>query len=312
MPNVFLYSALVGAVLVASGTVYLVYLNWGDEKLTGTLISLLLGAIVTTFVAVLSVLKSSTIESTFTSSVIFDQDERLPLLYRSDLGSSNAALRLWDLSRFGRPKVRKGPAGALELSIERPLDENAAFAFGCELLQYKVICDIRDKNRPGQTITSTVIGVGGIQTTKAYTPPKLTRVTSLSPEICFQVVSKNRFSNSESEKEAWMKGLILPEGTALKLVYLPESKKSGSEKRSVILEKPRFFKITITIEPTMSSTHALGIEMSPEQSARCKTYLYLVKMVASFDRLTAGNWQTAEYRKWVDWLFGELRESLAN
>ena len=53
-----------------------------------------------------------------------------------------------------------------------------------------------------------------------------------------------------------------------------------------------------------------GLALSPELAAHTQTYQFQVTMHANFDKVTAGNSQTQEYKDWANWLFSGLQDDL--
>jgi hypothetical protein len=52
--------------------------------------------------------------------------------------------------------------------------------------------------------------------------------------------------------------------------------------------------------------------VSPEVAAHCQTFQFQVTMRAKFDKMTAGNAKTQEYKDWVNALFAGVRERLGD
>lgn len=121
--------------------------------------------------------------------------------------------------------------------------------------------------------------------------------------------------NDESER--WEHGhLPLPKDTKVRLIHLASSSTNGVEKFIVKLEKPRFFVIDFTVEPLLATGMGIlpkGVSaVSPEVAARCQTYQFEVTMRAAFERITAGNQQTQEYKDWANWLFSNLQDRVGD
>lgn len=55
----------------------------------------------------------------------------------------------------------------------------------------------------------------------------------------------------------------------------------------------------------MNSSPA-GLNIDPEISKRCNTYMYIIRINTNFEKLTAGNWRTEELKSWVEWITNNL------
>jgi hypothetical protein len=91
--------------------------------------------------------------------------------------------------------------------------------------------------------------------------------------------------------------------------------RARSEKHAVVLTKPYFFTIEITIEPADFSGQ-MGIPansgISPELATKSKTLMFQIAMVARFERLTSGNRLTPELKDWTKWMFGRLQTKFSD
>ena len=84
------------------------------------------------------------------------------------------------------------------------------------------------------------------------------------------------------------------------------------EKYIIRLEKPLFFTIDVVIEPLGGVTGKVpnGIVFAQGVAERSETKFYQVTMRATFNKITAGNWQTEEYKNWADQLFANMSDAL--
>ena len=96
------------------------------------------------------------------------------------------------------------------------------------------------------------------------------------------------------------------------LLYIPPS--TGPEEHIVRLEKPLFFRIDFAITPLGGVGNGIvpkGVVLTPEVLARTQTFQFQITMHATFERITAGNWRTEEYKAWASWMFDRLKANLA-
>jgi hypothetical protein len=280
-------------------TVALVLLNW-SEKVYVPLLSLFLVGTVTTLVTILLLLNETKDETLFASHVIFDTNEHLPIDPSSLKGDSDLVGRLQELSRIGKPLTSTG-----DLKIEKPNNEWEEILFGAELLQYKILTVFRASQRYESLLQSKIVQGEGITTTSRSNYSTSDMQTLAAKEI----VGSNRFYNFDAEKIIWdFTGLRLPKGTKLTLYKSAESANYG-----ILIEKPLFFTIEITVQPSSGVNSILpkGVELIPSINATARTYTYRVTLRSHFHRFTGGNWRTEEYKAWWKGLSGELEEELA-
>src|SRR5262245_47825195 len=101
-----------------------------------------------------------------------------------------------------------------------------------------------------------------------------------------------------------MGGLRVPQHTKVEL-----QKSDGPEKHIIRLVRPGYFRFEITVEPVLAGrtqppegTHFLD----DKNTSTLTAYVCDVTMTAEFEKLTAGNWRTQYYKRWVNWLMAEL------
>lgn len=104
--------------------------------------------------------------------------------------------------------------------------------------------------------------------------------------------------------------LLLPKGTSLSL-QSSDSFEQVLSQRKILLNKPDYFHIEITIKPIFISEIGYkpeGINIDDELVKNCKTYTFVVKMNATFERITSKNSLTEKYIEWIQWLFSEIKK----
>jgi hypothetical protein len=82
-----------------------------------------------------------------------------------------------------------------------------------------------------------------------------------------------------------------------------------------MLDKPMFFRIEFEIEPLLATgAGALpkGLVLTPEVAARCQTFHFRVTMRATFEKITAGNYRTQDYKDWANELFSGVQATLGD
>jgi hypothetical protein len=296
-----------GSILLFAATLALVVLNWSEKTLTPFLSILMVGT-ATTLAALLVTLKESTIESAFATSVVLDTNDGAPPLIIPDASSPKLTSRLSELSSLGRPAINRD--GKTVITVQKPTDEAERFTFCSELLQYRIIHFIEELQRGGWTAGMRF----GASIATVRKPMRLSALQDYPGKTFLSVVASNRFSDSDMERFRWEHGHVpLPKKTMVSLIHVPTSPTTGVEKFIVRFKKPLFFQIDFLIEPLLATGMSVlppGLVLPPEIAARSQTYQFQVTMHATFDKVTAGNSQTQEYKDWANWLFSGLQEEL--
>lgn len=309
MGTAIIVVGVAGFLLLFAATAALVVLNWSEKTLAPVLSILLVGT-ATTLAAVLVTLKKSTIESAFPTTVVLDTSDGAPVFVIPDPASPDLTSRLSELVSLGRPVVNRD--GKTISTIAKPTTESERFTFVGELLQYQLVRTIEDLQRGGWTAGLTL----GASVATVDTAMTLADGESLSNQAVLSAVASNRFSNSDMEKFHWEHGRFpLPQNARLSLVHLPTSPSTGTEKHIVRLEKPMFFRIDFIVEPLLStSLGALpkGLVLDPHVATRCETYHFQVTMRATFEKITAGNSRSEEYKEWAPQLYSGIKEKLGD
>jgi hypothetical protein len=309
MATMILVAAIGGFVLLLGATVTLVVLNWSEKTLAPVLSILLVGT-ATTLAAVLVSLKESTIESAFSTSMVFDTVDGAPAMLIVDPNSPKISSRLSEFVLLGRPAINRD--GKTVMTVQKPTSDGERFTFCGELLQYRLLRAI-EKLQRGSRKFGQLFGTSMAIVNK---PLKLSNIQDYPGRAFLGVVASNRFSNSDMERFEWEHGHFpLPKGTNVSLIHLESSPVVGLEKFILRLRKPLFFQVDFVVEPLGSTGMGIlpsGLTLAPELTSRCETYQFQVTMKASFEKLTAGNSQTQEYKDWANWLFSRVREDLGD
>jgi hypothetical protein len=310
MPTLVLLLGAFGCLLLFIATIYLVKLNWSTKIITPPSV-IFLGAVVTTFITILLFLKETKIEAAFSASVIIDKTQNLPAMLPFNRENEKVSLRLSNVASLGRPFIEID--GKSQLTIKTPSNFDEINQFCQELLTYKIFRDIERIQRLGWTISTSATTVTG----KINTPVKLSESEAYSGAKLQELAAQNRFSSGLSQQfELEMGKLVIPLGTTVRFASVPSSPKTGPSKHKLILEKPNFFTIEIVVEGIGSvnipPTFPAGVKIPNEQIHNYQTYLFVVRMNAVFEKWTAENWRTEEYKNWTTWIFTQLQEELSD
>lgn len=290
---VFWSFAVAGILSLLVATIYLIVMNW-NEDMYPRLISALGAGGFTLLVAVLTALKGSHEESKFTTTVLFDATTGRPPLLRPAPGNLPSDTAQWtnDLAVLaaGIPAT--------------PKTQDDVFAYVGELLQFRLLSDLRALQREGTGVTTTVGSpLPGIK------PGSIRVRLPDQVELTLNDIrgtASNRFFGTQHASFLFneMPKLRVPRGTAVEiaLANLPR-------KYFITFSRRGFFKFVVTAEPIMGAPSSLPPgTMLLREDTPCDLTAYVldVTMTADFEKLTAGNWRTAYYKRWVAWLMAEL------
>lgn len=241
-PDILIWGCLIPFFAV---TVVLLRLNWSREiqnKLYGGLIT---GTAVT-LVFILTSLKESTVEKSFTVSIVLDEEGHLPISVVPQGPTDLLHHRQARIAALSQPMRIVGQEP--QPPISKPDGYDQTMKFLGELLQYKMVWDIAMVQRKGKgvAVSRTSEGI----TTEAWPPPQRVKTSDLDKipgKKVLDLFSGNQFAKSGLEIQNWERNFLFsPKGTKLLLSYSP---KSGDEKHQVIMRKPFYYEIAFSIMP---------------------------------------------------------------
>ncbi len=309
-----LFVAGLGILLLLVAIIILVSLNW---SVFYAQLATLMGAFVGTVVAlivVLATLKGDTFSDEFTTFVVVNTETHLPVFPNQINPDRNSLVyRLGHYSGLASPKLTD-QTGKEIILFAGPQNVRDETPFYEELLQYEVVMEVIDMHNPNPWIRLTVGEPG--PSVGANKPFKLSDADKKPLLDTCPDISKLRFSNNPVERQRLkVYSSRLPKNTTITLQPITSTERAGSEKHTVVLTKPYFFTIEITIEPAHFSGQT-GIPansgISPELATKSKTLMFQITMVARFERLTSGNRLTPELKDWTKWMFGRLQTKFSD
>jgi hypothetical protein len=295
MPKLLVILVVLGFGMIAAATGILAWLNWSPRLYTPVATALLIG-VLTGFVSIASTLKPTVVSRSFaTAAVVYRDKLAAPIA----LPKSVAATQRLDLSGLlNQLSADQGPVASADSII------NASV----EAVQYSLVKLVRELQGGGWASAN----IGGV-TTPIIRNPAPTTLVPIETEVMSAVLTNNRFFHLPSEKLYWQHfKLSTPPGTRIELYHLPSSPTAGLERRGLRLIKPLFFTVDLQIEPLgIDPGLPADVEVGAGERGRAGTLLLKISGSANFERLTAGNQKTDEYKLWVEWLLNELAERLA-
>jgi hypothetical protein len=304
MEMLLIWAICAGFVVLFIAAVTLVWLN-RSEKTLAPVVSILLVGTATTLVAVIVPLKETTANSEFATSVVLDTRDGRPPFEITNAPPNRPNVQLLDLFPISRPAVTKD--GKPTATTVDPTNDNERITFASGLIQYRLIRLIQQLQRGG---TSAGYSYGTSFAT-VTTAMKTSDSVDYSPAELTAAVASNRFANSDGETFHWQQvGFPVPPKTQLRL----SSPSASGGQYAVILQKPMFFRITLTIETlpwTAAGVLPQGLSVRPDSVPYCQTYHFRVSMRAVFEKLTSGNYRTEEYKGWVSKLFDAVKDKLS-
>jgi hypothetical protein len=311
MELLILGSVLAGFSLLLAGTIGLVVLNRSKEALA------LLGLVVAVGLALATLLLSlrgSTLAPAFPTSVVLDTVDGAPPLVMRDASDFKIMQKFSEFYHLTRPLARGSDAAVWEqgetIAIPDGYDEKRAFAFCGELLQYQILAMMLKLQAGGHMVGM----AGGTAISEVYTPFHLSKIYKYPGKELLPTIVQNRFANNDGQRALWEAArLPLPPNTTLELLHEPALQTGGADRFIIRMEKPLFFRIELIIQQLGTRSRGVlppGFKLNAPIAARCQTFDFRVEMQALFRWVTAGNWETQEYREWANWLFGRLQENL--
>lgn len=309
MTKALVICIVVGLGLLLTATIMLVVLNWNSKTYFPILSSLLIG-ITATFGAIFFPLKASVDKEEFSTAIIFDNQDSLPLFSNGVGQDSRRAERQSTFSSLSR--TTSGQKESTKLVAKKPTNPDEIFVFCGELIQYQFVRDLERLHRGGWSTSQTKSQLNS----KIYKPVKPTKMYKVPKEALEKLVSMNQFSRGDQQRFFLENGqLVLPKGCDLSLTFTPSSQAKGPNRHTINLVKKNYFEIEIAIQP-MSGNSLIGIPsyltISPEQAKHCQAIFFKISMVAKFEKITSGNWQTEEYKDWSKWLFESFIETYSD
>lgn len=305
MYKILMVISALALILLISVTAILVKLNW-SEKLYNPLLSLGLAGTVTTFITVLLMLKGEHLERSFTTLVVIDSTTHLPPFIIPD--STNVlSTRLYDYNNLSVHKANVN--GIEQIYFNIPTNTKEETVFYEELLQYRIFKSIILLQKESHAITQ---GVQGVKSS-IHKPFKLTEFEKKPFRHYLSEVSKNRFSNNFHDQQELTHDFPfskLPKDTEIEFKRIPSSEKTGVEKHLIIVRKPLYFTMQITIAVSLGVNNSIppNLNINSDIAKRCNTSMFIITMDANFDKITAGNWKTEELKKWIKWLFDGIEK----
>jgi len=292
-----------GFLLLLGATIILGSLNWNKFYTQFGALGLALAGTLAGLCTLGVILKGDTFSSAFTTFVVVNTDNHLPI-FPNDV--SNLALaqtpnslmhRLLEYAGLVSPTIRNETGKEIVL-FEAPQNDQDETRFYEELLQYRLLIEVIKMQNPHPWVTLRV-GTPGFSVGKSNAFG-LTEFTSEPIVRVVPQITRNRFSRNPVEQET-IKAYPsrLPINTEVELRSTEPSQKIPFETHSLLLVKPHFFTLEILIKPgSGSGTKNLPANSGvlPELAAKCKTLAFEISMRAEFEKLTTGSYRTEELK----------------
>jgi hypothetical protein len=271
----------------------LAWFNW-SEKLWMPVITAGLVGTITGVLSILSGLQGVSTSESFATSVAVDKN-------------TGSTLAVFSSPGFERKVLRQFAVGSLLTNGEKPANAPDPTSPLLEALQYLAVRLISE-NRGG-SLTSMASGTASAQLVAPA--PDADLVDYPHEQL---VRDFPRFVNLPNEAFWWrIRKLQLPRGTNLKPFHVPSSPETGAERQGIRLIKPMFFTVEIQFETLGTATGLTeGLSVSEGERLQAGSFFAKATIKSDFERLTAGNRRTEQYKQWVRWLSEHLRARLAD
>jgi hypothetical protein len=286
MPRYIFIAAVFGSILLTIATIYLTFIN-RTPKIYGPAFSILLGAVVTTFVTIIILLKPSNMTERFPISIVLDSKTKLPFL----------------MEESKRPFFQRDFEHLAFTQHNAKLSTNEKITdFYTELLQYGLI-------KQCFLIFNADYGIGVRKTnTHAVVQPIVRSplrpqysTKMLCPAVA-KMLSGNRFVENFWNIDDPEICLPIPAGAKL----------SFPNSRSFIFERSGYYKIEISIKHIGGSAGVPAHLSDKIQRTDVETIAFIINLEANFDKFTAESPYTTDAKTWTETLFTRLKNELAD
>jgi|SRR5438132_3559850 len=293
MPKIAFYASIVIGALLFVPTVYLAVVNW-SPKVFQPLLSVVFGGVVTAFIALSFILRQTTISERFPVYVVLDQQTNLPPIvpWERPHSAFDSMSRRANLEEFDPGKFKQR-----EVIFKSP-DEK--FEFYAQLIQYELVVQMYGILRYVEGISQqTSATKPTIVSVEVFDLKRPKRFTKIEGQDLIKALSHNRFLQPSEKRfwefqEAW---LPLPYKTTLSI---PDS-------RSLILERPGYYKVTLKIDPVGAGQGSPLHLVDKFGNSRVETLGFIVTTEAVFEKFTSGSPYSEESMDWVRSLFNRLK-----
>lgn len=295
---------------------WLIYVNSFSSKLLSPLMSVAIGGSLTVLVTAMTILKESRSEDRFATSIYFNNNDNLPEIIMPSISSADSRRMQMhmNLSSWGRPQkmkagVRDGNTirGTMELMIKPPANKVEKATYGCELIRYAIIKNLRHLYVTDRSYSSPEQP----PRVEITTPPnvkireiKVAEFLSLVPSSVFKEYDRE-FNLSGETTMLWPEGLTINQDVDTNDEELFNCYK-------LIIDKKLFFTVTIEIKWfsyfNVSKLPEGSLDL-PKRRGGYQAYYYTVNLKSVFHWVTAANPETENYQRWVKWLFDDIKRS---
>jgi hypothetical protein len=258
------------------------------------------------------VIGGNKIDKSFSISVIVDQKDYLPVIVFYDDHIKTSRLSKY----FSLSHPNAEIEGKRIFIGDYPENYQSSIKNLSQIIQYKLIYDLFEIQNSGITFTSSMqvtsngntSSVANISSGVSLPQPfKLSKSEKIKWADVLKLFQNRKFTRDVNEiNTSKYISLKLPVGTKL---ALDSSVIKGTYVNYKIVLINHLFKIIFTIKSEGSAgpiSSNLGIH--PDIAERCKLYTYIISMNGLFYNLKSGIPETAEYKKWADWVFEKLKD----
>ena len=329
---------IIASIVFIAVLVYLMYWN-PSPKVFSPLLSIVFSGVALLLATFIFSLRGEKKETTFFDYIILDKSNNIPISphaleffaknenlkekYGSDwfdkvdieevveelnqTSTGKRVLRLQQINSLAATEIDQ----ANSITFKIPKGEQAITDFYIELLQYKLILDLHSIH--WESIRSEEYFEEGFKyfSQTKHKAFKFSESENVFGEVRAQL-SQLRFHQSAINLFKHENGrFLLPKGTKV-LITKPKDENS-TQRGKINLSKKNFFDIEFTIKKVGKGREVAlpaGVELliKKETANNFVTYSFMIDIIANFEKLTALNPKTEEYKKWVAWLFKQLDE----
>lgn len=290
MYRTILFLVVVASLMFVTAAVWLIILN-PSERIKQSALSVLAAAAVTGFLTTFLSLKETERHDAFVSTAFWQRSNGEVGFVKPEGNLRREQLTL-DASRVFNL--------AREAKLPPPKDD---FQATVDLLEYMIVrelCSRFGTSWSGEV--GDISGAGGM-TVVSYQRP---RRASEPQTLIGGAEMKARLTPNYFGRVAEQLQLAAPRGTEL-FVHPYDGRAAV-----VILRKPNFFNLLITVTPQPGGGDMLAFNpskfgLSETQAQTLKAYPVVVQIDAKFDRITSDNPETEYHKAWVDQIIKTLK-----
>jgi hypothetical protein len=258
------------------------------------------------------VIGGNKIDKSFLISLIVDQKNYLPVIVNYDDHLKSSILAKYSFLSQPIEEVD----GKRILIGGSPKDFQASIKSLSQIIQYKLISDLSEIQNIDFTFSSSSLVYSDVNGSKILSRSssvslpqifKLSKSEKIKWKSILKLFDNRTFAHDVNEiNNSKYNFLILPAGTNL---LIDSSIIKGSAVNYKIVLINRLFKVIFNIESEgTSGPISSNLKIDSDIAQRSELYTYKITVNGLFYNLKSGIPETVEYKRWVNWVFEQLKD----